>query len=309
MNKESRRSRVRRRWVISGAAVVVVLLAAGVWIWQSSARSTTPEEAALEYLQALESGDADTVRATGIVVTEAALDAFDAASALVRDAEVTRVRHSNGSTSAAVEVSFELDGDAHDAVLALDLVDGRWRVDSSGLGRVTLDSTIGASVAIGTTAVPTGEAVALLPALYTVSAMPATLLEGESAVTVMPAVEVTTVVDATLRPEATAVAQDHVDDIVEACTVPGTDTPDGCGLRIPWGTEFRDVDGFRYRVEEAPAVTLTPAGFTADGGVLVVTVTGTGADGAGLTTTYRTDSWTLRGDVSFTADDLVLSPW
>lgn len=302
-------SRARRRWVIGGAAVVVVLLAAGVWLWQSSARSTTPEEAALEYLRALESGDADAVQATGIVVTEAALDAFDAASALVRDPEVTRVRHGSGSTSAAAEVSFELDGDLHDAVLALDMVDGRWRVDSSGLGSVTVDSTVGASVAIGTAALPTGQEVALLPAMYPVSAAPSTLLEGETSVTVMPAAEVTTVVDATLRPEATAVAQDDVDDIVEACTVPGTEVPEGCGLRIPWGTEFRDVEEFRYRVEETPAATLTPTGFTADGGVLVVTVTGTGADGAERTTTYRTDSWTLRGDVSFTADDLVLSPW
>lgn len=302
-------SKVRRRWAIGSAAAVVVLLAAGGWLWQTSARSTTPEEAALEYLHALESGDTDAVRATGIVVTETALDAFDAASALVRDAEVTRVRHASGSTSAAVEVSFELGGEAHDAVLALDVVDGRWHVDSSGLGTVTVDSTIGASVAIDTTALPAGKEIVLLPAMYTVSAAPSTLLEGESAVTVEPAVEVATVVDATLRPEATAVARDHVDDIVEACTVRGTEVPDGCGLRIPWGTEFREVEEFRYRVEEAPAVTLTPTGFTADRGVLVVTVTGTGSDGAELTKTYRTDSWTLRGDVYFTAEDLMLSPW
>ena len=304
-----RMSRAGWRWMIGGAAVVVVLLAAGVWLWQSSARPTTPEEAALEYLRALESGDADAVRATGIVVTETALGAFDAASALVRDAEVTRVRHGSGSASAAVEVSFELGGEAHDAVLALDVVDGRWRVDSSGLGSVTVDSTIGASVAIGTTALPAGKEFALLPATYTVSAAPSTLLEGESAVTVEPAAEVTTVVDATLRPEATAVAQDHMDDITEACTVRGTEVPDGCGLRIPWGTEFREVEEFCYRVEETPAVTLTPTGFTAERGVLVVTVTGTGSDGEELTKTYRTDSWTLRGDVSFTSDDVVLSPW
>nr|WP_017203945.1 hypothetical protein [Microbacterium barkeri] len=65
----------------------------------------------------------------------------------------------------------------------------------------------------------------------------------------------------------------------------------------------------RYRIERSPTVTLTPTAFVADGGILVATITGTGQDGSPRTTTYRTDSWSVRGDVAFSADGIELSVW
>jgi hypothetical protein len=297
-----------RWWVIAGA-VGIVVLAAGLWLWQSAIRSPTPEEAARDYLHALESGDADTVVASGVVVSPTTLDAFEGATGLIDDGEVIRVRDGSDGVSAAAEVSFVLDGQTHTAQLTLGIVEGRWSVDATGLGTLTAESTIGSDVAIGDTIVPTGTAVSLLPATYTVAAAPTTMLEGESPVQVLPGAKAATAVDAAVRPEATAVAQAQLDEILEACTAAGTDVPDGCGIRIPWGTEFREVDGIRYRIDEPPVITLMPTGFTAEGGTLVATVTGTGQNGEALTTTYRTASWSLRGDVAFTADDLVLSPW
>ena len=69
------------------------------------------------------------------------------------------------------------------------------------------------------------------------------------------------------------------------------------------------MDAIRYRIDTAPVITLTPAGFTAEGGVLVATITGTAQNGEAGTATYRTDSWSVRGDLAFTADGLLLSVW
>lgn len=300
---------IKARWWVIGGAAGIVVVAAGLWLWQSAVRSSTPEEATLDYLHALESGDADTVVASGVVVSTIALDAFEAATGLIDDGEVIRVRDDGDGVSATAEVSFDLDGETHTAQLTLGIIEGRWSVDATGLGTLVAESTIGSDVAIGDTTVPTGKAVSLLPATYTVAAAPTTMLEGENPVQVLPGAKATTAVDAAVRPEATAAAQAQLDEILEACTAAGTEVPDGCGIRIPWGTEFREVDSIRYRIDESPVITLTPSGFIAEGGALVATVTGTGQNGEALTTTYRTVSWNLRGDVAFTADDLVLSPW
>lgn len=297
-----------RRWVI-GAAAGIVVIAAGLWLWQSTARTSTPEEAALDYLHALESGDTDAVVATGVVVSATALDAFEAATALIEDAEVTNIREDADGASAAVEISFALEGEKQNAQLVLGIVDGRWSVDSTGLGALTAESTIGTDVAIGDTTMPAGKSVPLLPATYTVTAAPTTLLEGDSSVQVLPGAEVTTAVDAAVRPEATAAAQTELDELLETCTALAAEVPDGCGIRIPWGTEFRDVADIRFRIDTSPAISLSPTGFTAADGVLVATVTGTGQNGEARTTTYRTENWSLRGDVSFTGDGIELSAW
>lgn len=300
----------RRRWLIGGGALVVVVIAAGLWLWQSWNRSATPEEAALDYLHALESGDPDAVMTTGIAVSATALDAFAAATALIEDAEVTTVHVGDAdAASVTVDVSFRLDGQKHNAQLALIPFEGRWSVDGSGLGTLTADSTIGSDVTIGAAILSVGEANALLPANYTVEAAPSTLLRGEHIVQVLPGADAAVLLDAELRPEATAAAQAQLDEHLTACTAPGTKAPDNCGIRIPWGTQFREVTSISYRIEQSPTIALTPRDFTADGGVLVATVTGTGHDGTALTTNYRTESWTLRGDVSFTADGVVLSVW
>ncbi|MFJ4997682.1 hypothetical protein ACIP5T_05990 [Microbacterium sp. NPDC088619] len=107
-------------------------------------------------------------------------------------------------------------------------------------------------------------------------------------------------------------AQQALDDHLEECTsaeVVDDAVPDGCGIRIPWGTEFAAVDDVRFRIEQLPVLELTDGGFVADGGILVATVSGTGQDGSPRTETYRTESWTLRGGVTVEGDDVKLDVW
>ncbi|WP_226532471.1 hypothetical protein [Microbacterium paraoxydans] len=300
----------RARWWMIGGAAGVVLVAAGLWIWQTTTRSPTPEDAALSYLRALESGDPAAVEATGIEVSAEALAAFAAATGVIEDGAVTPA-HDSGTPDeqATVEVSFVLDGEEHTAELSLTSVDGRWIMDASGLGTVTPSTTIGSFVAFGEQTMPAGEKTALLPAAYTVGPAPVALLDGSSPLVVLPGEETDLTVEAALRPEATVAAQSQLDEYLAACTASSDAPPDGCGIRIPWGTEFRAVSEFRYRVEELPAVTLSEDEFHADGGALVATLVGIGQDGNARTTTYRTQAWGVRGDVSFTAEGLALSVW
>ncbi|MFK3676129.1 hypothetical protein ACI2IP_00270 [Microbacterium sp. NPDC090218] len=302
----------RGRWLIGGAAAVVAV-AAGVWIWQSTSRTPTPEESALSYLRALESGDPDAVEGAGVDVSAEALGAFAAATDFIEDAAVRTVSGGDGrppgDEKATAEVSFLLDGEEHTAELSLTAVEGRWTVDASGFGTMTATTTTGSFVAIGAQTFPISKKTALLPAVYTIAAAPTTLLEGQSSMLVLPGEDSEIALDATVRPEATAAAQEQLDEHLTACTAPAGAAPEGCGIRIPWGTDFRAVSEFRYRVEELPVVTIEGTEFRADGGSLVSTVTGTGQDGTERTTTYRTDSWSVRGGVAFTADDLVLSVW
>jgi len=303
----------RRWWLIGGAAGVVVAVAAGLWIWQSTTSEPTPEEAAAAYLRALESGDPAAVEKTGAVVSPETLETFSEATALVEDAEVTSIEGSDsapvGGATAVAEISFRLADEEHTAELTLSPVDGRWVVDDSGRGSVTAAPSVGTFVAIGEHTLPAGEATALLPATYTVTAAPVALLSGEKSVTVLPGDETAVDVDVSVRAEATTAAQKQLDEHLETCTEPGTALPIGCGIRIPWGTEFREVSDIRYRIEQLPTIVLSGADFRADGGALVATVTGTGQDGAARTTSYRTESWSVRGDVSFTEDGVALTVW
>ncbi len=112
--------------------------------------------------------------------------------------------------------------------------------------------------------------------------------------------------------DSQALAQQALDDHLEDCTsarvIEGV-MPDGCGIRIPWGTEFAAVDDARFRIEQLPVLTLTDDGFIAEGGILVATVSGTGQGGSPRTETYRTESWTLRGDVTVEDGDVDLDVW
>lgn len=297
----------RRWWVIGGGVAVVVAAVAGVLIWQAASRPATAEEAATAYLRALESGDAAAAEATGIAVTETALDAFADAAEFIDDAEVSAVDENGGSATA--DVAFRLGGEERSAQLMLSNDSGRWTVDASALGTMTATAAIGAFVGIGDATFPVGEAVGLLPAAYTVSAAPASLLDGKGTAILLPGETADVALEVALRPEATDAAQEKLDAHLDTCTAPAATAPEGCGIRIPWGTEFRAVSEMRYRIEQAPSVVVTATGFSADGGVLVATVTGIGQDGADRTTTYRTESWSIRGDIAFTADGVELTPW
>lgn len=299
----------RVRWTL--IAVLAAVVAGGAVLALTMAnRPASARDAALDYLQALASGAAAEVRASGIEASEDALAAFEGATALIEDAQVTEVEE-NGDTAAAT-VSFRLDGDAHEATLPLSHRDGRWVVGTAALGTLSAETEPGAFVAVGDAVFAVGDEQMLLPARYPVSAAPAALLSGEAAVDILPGESTSVAVEAQLRAEATDAAQKLLDDHLTGCAAekPQDGTPPaGCGIRIPWGTEFAAVDGIRFRIEQLPDVELSATSFRADGGVLVATVTGTGQDGAPRTTTYRTDSWSVRGDVAFTADGVELSVW
>lgn len=298
----------RRWWVVGGLAGLVIAVAAALLIWQSTTRPPTAEETAQSYLRALESGDPAAIEATGIDVTDDALSVFAGAERWIEDAEVVAVTESDDGRAAA-EVSFRLAGEEQTAQIPLSLADGRWRPEAAALGTMSATTTVGDFIAIGDARLPAGEATPLLPAVYSVTTAPTKLLDGESTLVVLPGETTDIELEAELRAEATNAAQEQLDEHLKTCTAPGSSPPAGCGIRIPWGTEFRAVSEIRYRIEQFPRVTLTPTAFSAIDGVLVATVTGTGQDGAPRTTTYRTDSWTVRGDVSFTTDDLVLTAW
>ncbi|WP_067198049.1 hypothetical protein [Microbacterium sp. XT11] len=89
------------------------------------------------------------------------------------------------------------------------------------------------------------------------------------------------------------------EDLAECARSTAATPPERCGIRIPWGTEFSAVDSIRFRIEKLPVLSLEAEGsrFIASGGILVATVTGTGLDGSPRTENYRTDDWTVRGDV------------
>lgn len=297
----------RRRWWLLGGLVAAVAVAGAVWWGLSALRSPTAEEAALAYLQALESGNPEAVATTGTTASEAALTAFAGASSTIQDAEVADVREGDGGASATVR--FRLDGDEHEANLRLTSDSGGWIVDGSGLGALRTTTTIGTAVQVGDAVLPVDEDAALLPGVYPVTAAPRTLLTGTTEVVVLPGDDATADVPAELRPEATEAAQTQLEAYLKTCTADGTAVPENCGIRIPWGTELREISDIAFRVERFPAVVLTPTAFTADDGILEATVTGTGQDGAARTVTYRSTTWNVRGGVDITADELALTVW
>lgn len=298
----------RSTWVFAGALGLVLAIAAVLWIWQSTNRPASAQDTALAYLHALESGDAEALAAVSAAVPKTAVAVFEAADEHIQEPALTSV--DDGGETAAVAASFVLVGEQHTASFSLSQVDGRWKVDRSALGTVRAAASAGGFVAVGATTFAVGEEFDLFPAAYTITAAPRELLDGEAAVTVLPGASVAAALDVTLLPAATAAAQAALDEHLARCTTGGEDVvPSGCGIRIPWGTEFREIDDVRYRIDSSPVLTLGPTGFDTTSGVLIATVTGVGQNGQTRTTTYRTESWNLRGDVAFTETGVELSAW
>ena len=297
----------RAAWLLGAGIAVALLLAAGIWLWQSSSRPATAEDTATRYLHALESGDPAAVGSTGPDISDDARTAFSAATEYISDVALGDVEQ-RGDTATA-QVTFQLDGETRRATLTLLREDEGWRVDSSGLGTLTAAATTGTFVSVGDAVFAADDGIPLLPASYPLAAAPKDLLDGAAAATVLPGERTSVDLDVVLRDAATAAAQAALDEHLEACTADGGAQPEGCGIRIPWGTEFREVADVAYRIESLPSIALSGTGFTASGGVLVATITGTGQDGAARTTTYRTDAWMVRGDVSFTETAIALTVW
>ena len=90
---------------------------------------------------------------------------------------------------------------------------------------------------------------------------------------------------------------------------PAATVPHSCGIRIPWAADLATLEGLAYRIEQRPAVALSPGDgtFSATGGILIVTATGTTHGGVPGGYTYRAEDWALYGTLRFTGDELVLA--
>lgn len=298
-----------RVFAVIVVVAVVAAVVVGLVVWVSSTRAGTAQEAARDYLRALESGDSAAVAATGVEVSPDALVAFDSVSSLLTDGTV--VTTDQEGSIATAQISFTIDGDAHEAQLALSFSSGRWVPDASALTSVTASPSIGSAVAIGDAVFPTTSPLALLPAVYTLAAAPTDLLDGSAKIVALPGADAETALDAELRPEASVAAQSLLDEHLTDCAASTIVSPPACGIRIPWGTEFRAITDASFRIEALPDLLLDAdgRGFTADGGGLVATLTGTGQDGTERSTTYRTDDWAARGDIAFTTNGMTLTVW
>lgn len=298
----------RRRSIVLAVIVAVAIAAGGLAAFLLT-RSASPEDVTLEYFRALESGQQDAVAATGIEVSSDTLAMFAAAEDHVSDARVLTTT-TDGAT-ADVTVAYVLDGDAQESVLSLAQDGVSWRLDTAtALGTVSATTdTGGVSVGDDGTTIMTTESTPALPAVYDLVAAPVAVLDADERVVVLPGQDTPATLVPELRPEAVDVAQERVDEHLTDCATPAAIVPDSCGIRIPWAADLARVDEIRYRIDEMPTVTLDTVSFRADGGVLVATVTGTDHEGTAASKTYRTTDWSVRGDVSFTADDIELSVW
>ncbi|WP_458042166.1 MULTISPECIES: Rv0361 family membrane protein [Bacteria] len=312
------RRRLGRGAIIATAAAVLVLIGAviALVVW-FTARGDSPEAGAQRYLDALASGDADEVRATltsSALPDAATLEAFGAATAYLSDPEVAGVETS-GNDAATVSAAYFLTGGMHAVTFTVRLEDGQWLADADALGSIAATTTMGDAVTIGDVVLEASAPLVALPAVYDVVAAPAGILTGEAEVVVAPGATADVTVEVALAPDASATAQPAVDAYLEACTAssadtPATTSPASCGISIPWGADLARAEGYVFRIETLPTVTLdATGGFIASGGSYVVTVSGQTRAGEPASFTYRDDAWTLRGALTFEGSELILQAW
>jgi hypothetical protein len=292
--------------IVAAAAILVVAGAALAWLLT---RPPSPEAVADDYLRALSEGDVARIESlfTEGGLSPAAEAAFSGASGYISDYSLDLEDGGSGARTARAEVT--LGGGPAIVEFVLTEQDGRWKVGPGALADVTIQTSIGDSVRIGGALVPAARPVALLPAVYPVTAAPAGLITGESSAVVTNEQPVTVAVDATLSPDAAPAAQEQLDAYADACARPADTVPEHCGLRVPWGADLATLSSIAFRIDAYPAIALAADGstFAATGGDIVATATGTTRDGGAGTFTYRADDWALRGSVTFTGDEMVLA--
>lgn len=294
--------------LVAGVAAAVVLGAvAATWLLT---RSPAPDAAARDFLEALAAGDGR--RAVSLL--ESAPAAIDLAAVLddatehLSEPAVDRMDEDDAGRARA-EVVFELAGETRTASFGLVQVDGGWKVTADALGAVTAATTHGDALSVGSALVTAGEETPLLPAVYTLHAAPRAYLTGEAPAIVLPGGSEQVLVEASVSSEATAAAQEQVERYLEDCAAPAPVVPENCGLRVPWAADLVSLERIAFRIEQVPALALAPDGrsFDATGGVIVATATGTTPAGEAASFTYRADDWAVRGSVTFTGDEMVLS--
>lgn len=292
----------RTLWITAGAIAIATVAIAIALAWILIPRAN-PEDQARAYLRALADGDLAAVQATGLQVRATTASAFAEASDYLSEGTIESA--TADEYTSAVIVSYELAGTRHKSTLTFSQRDGRWVPDAvTSIGSVQFT----APTAISDTLLPPERAL-LLPAVYELSASPTEFLDGSASIEVLPGSTEDVDLEATLRPDAADSAQAQLDEYLVDCTQPAAEAPPSCGISIPWAADFSAVSEIRYKIEQAPVIALTATKFQADGGVLVATVTGTALDGSTKTLTYRSTNWSVRGDVTFTSDDIVLSVW
>lgn len=293
---------MRRRAAIAIGVAALVAVAGGT-AWWALSRPSAFESAAHDVVAALTAGDRDA--AAGVVVgggLDAAeeatlLDAFAGAEVYLVDAEVTGLDEDTGT----VAMSAVLGGEPVALELRLHRTADGYRLDPASLPRAQVSTTLGDTARIGGASVNADvAAVALLPALYAVDPEPVGILSGGQRAAV-----VTGTVDVALEPETTPEASARADaalaDYLAACTAPTTAVPANCGIRVPWGADFRALTTLTFRIERLPSTAFDTddRAFTAAGGDLVAVATGAPRASGSPTVTYRDTDWTLRGTVSF----------
>mgnify|MGYP001113421487 CR=1 FL=1 len=304
--------------IVAIFATVIVLAVGGIGlaVWLAS-RGESPEAGAQRYLEALASGDGDRLGAAvsaDVDLGAETVDAFAAASSYLSEPTVTNVKTSSNDT-AIVSATYVLSGGTRNATFTMHHEDGRWLADADALGTITATTSVGDAVTIGDVVLEASAPLVALPAAYTVTAAPAGVLAGESEAVVTPGATTEVAVAASLTPDAATRAQPAVDAYLQACAAsspeaPAPVSPPACGISIPWGADLASAQGFVFRVETFPTVTLDESGgFIASGGSYVVTVSGLRRDGTPGSFTYRDDAWTLRGALTFSGGELVLQAW
>lgn len=300
---------MRRGAVIGIAAAAAALVVGGLATAWLLNRPASADAVAADYLDALAAGDAD--RAVALLAQPPDADAvaaFAGAAETIDDGRVVEVSPADDGRSRA-ELSFRLEDQVHTVSVSLiDTSDG-WRLDGDALGVLVAETSIGDTIRIGDTSVPAGEAVPLLPAVYTVQASPVGLLDGQATVAVVPGAQARAAVSASVAPGAADRAQEQLEAYADQCAQPAAEVPDACGIVVPWQADLATLERIAFRVERMPAVELSAdgRGFDATGGVLVATAYGTTPAGDDGSATYRTDAWALRGSVEFADDRMVLT--
>lgn len=293
---------------IAVAAVALVGVGAGVAVWASLQQKPGPESVASSYVSALAAGDA---AAVGDLLAagddeEQLLAAFGGADSYLNAADPVDVAIDDDTAHASARA--ELDGAPVTLTFTLTRTPTGWQVTEEFAVMVSVVTPLGDSVGIGGELVAAGTDIPLLPAVYTVTTEPAAFLDGDARVAAA-AEPVEVELDASVSGDAVPAAQEQLDAYAEECTADGTAVPANCGIRIPWAADLAELDTVAFAADTLPVVTIDDDGasFVASGGVVVATATGTTRDGAPGTFHYRTDDWTLRGDVDFTGESMVLS--
>jgi mannose-6-phosphate isomerase-like protein (cupin superfamily) len=302
---------VKRSTIIGVAlgAGAAISIGVGLAVW-STTRPPSASDVAMTYFAALETGDADSALAVTLTPdadAEGIVDAYAAVVARVTDARVTEATEQ--SDTARVVVAYDVAGEPREDALELTRrYDGGW-VLVEGTGTLIVDTTIGDAAGIGALVVPADQATRLLPGSYDVEPLPRGLVAGSASVVVTPGSTNPVSLNPSPTPEAATAAQAQLDAYADACTQPASAVPAGCGLRVPWAADLTTLSSIVFRVEERPALTLSPDArtFAATGGVVVATATGTTREGSTGTFTYRADDWALRGSVDFAGNEMVLS--